>query len=129
MLERHAVEIKRATSTTLNQVRAVKYITLVAFHVPSETWFVVPACDVVRLVAQKTRGQHTENPFESATLSTNNLSAFVVAEPLGLRDATLAAVSKSAARPDLAEAMKWVLTESKRLAAESCQRVTALLEQ
>lgn len=61
MLDGCPIEVKSATSNTLNQVRAVKYIPLVAYHVPTEAWFVVPAPDVVRLVSSKARGQHTEN--------------------------------------------------------------------
>ncbi len=34
LLEDYPVEIKRSTSSTLNQVRAVKYIPLVAYSVP-----------------------------------------------------------------------------------------------
>lgn len=67
------VEVKKATSATLNQVRAVKYIPLVALSVPEMTWYVIPANEIVRQCARKRRGQHTENPFESATLSLNNL--------------------------------------------------------
>ena len=36
------VEIKAASTPTLNQVRAVKYIPLVVFHRPTRTWYVVP---------------------------------------------------------------------------------------
>ena len=55
------VEVKKATAATLNQVRAVKYIPLVAYHEPTDTWYVVPAHVIVCLVASKGRGQHTEN--------------------------------------------------------------------
>lgn len=38
LLEDYPVEIKRAASSTLNQVRAVKHIPLVAFDVRSSAW-------------------------------------------------------------------------------------------
>src|SRR5665648_452929 len=69
------IEVKNATANTLNQVRAVKYIPLVAYHQATSTWYVVPAQHVVRLVSGRVRGQHTENPFESATISVKNLAA------------------------------------------------------
>jgi hypothetical protein len=47
LLDDHPIEVKRASANTLNQVRAVKYITLVAYHEPSDTWYVVPAHQVV----------------------------------------------------------------------------------
>jgi len=50
------VEVKKATAATLNQVRAVKYIPLVAFHEPTDTWYVVPAHIVVCLVQRRLGG-------------------------------------------------------------------------
>src|SRR5436190_7171588 len=75
----HEVEVKKAASATLNQVRAVKFIPLVALFLPEGRWFVIPASEIVRQCAKKTRGQHTENPFESATLSLNNLRGYALA--------------------------------------------------
>jgi len=92
------VEVKKATAATLNQVRAVKYIPLVAFHEPSDTWYVVPAHIIVCLVATKRRGQHTENPFESATLNIFSLGKYQVAHEADLKMATLNAIAESPAR-------------------------------
>ena len=127
LLQGHPVEVKRATSVTLNQVRAVKYIPLVVHFEPADEWYVVPAHVVVAAVSQKTRGQHTENPFESATLSLNNLHAYKVAEAGGLRDATLHAIHESERFPELREAMTEVLRESRELADGSLRRVRGLL--
>lgn len=128
ILDGHYIEIKHATGTTLNQVRAVKYTTMVAYHVPSDTWYVVPAHQVVRLVSRKARGQHTENPFESATLSTRNLNEFRVPSIELLRERTLAAIAESDARHDLRSAMEEILSDSKALAAASVEKVRALLD-
>jgi len=57
-------------------------------YAPTDEWYVVPAHVVVAEVSQKRRGQHTENPFESATLSLNILRPWKVEDPLhrlGLR--------------------------------------------
>ena len=56
---------------TLNQVRAIKYIPLVVFAPARDTWYVLPAHALVRLAADKQRGQHTEIPFESMNLALN----------------------------------------------------------
>ncbi len=128
LLEGHPVEVKRATSNTLNQVRAVKYIPIVALFAPTDTWYVVPAHEVVVQVSRKARGQHTENPFESATLSLGNLGAFRVDDPQELRLRTLQAIEASASYLILKKEMLQVLAESKALAASSTDRVRALID-
>lgn len=126
LLGGHPVEVKRATNGTLNQVRAVKYIPLVARHEPSDTWYVVPAHDVVRLVSEKARGQHTENPFESATLSVSHLSDYRVPEA-ELKAATLKAIQSADEYPEIRENMNQVLEESRELARRSVARVRQTL--
>lgn len=129
LLEGHPVEIKRATSVrrALNQVRAVKYIPIVVHYAPSDEWYVVPAHVVVAAVSQKPRGQHTENPFESATLSLKNLGAWKVEDAGRLRAATLEAIEESDRYPELRDAMHEVLRESRDLADSSLERVRGLL--
>lgn len=127
LLDGNLVEVKRATSRTLNQVRAVKYIPLVAFHEPSGVWYVIPPHVVVLLASKKRRGQHTENPFESATLSLGKLDEFRVASESELRAATLAAIRASARFPELKAAMNSVLSRSRDLARESIVQVRGLL--
>lgn len=127
VLDGHFVEVKKASSSTLNQVRAVKYMTLVAYSSTQDRWYVVPASAVVRQCASKTRGQHTENPFESATLSLGNLTAYVVADPSTLRAAVLAAVDEARKYPELAKLMARVLEESRTLAVRSVEDVNAAL--
>lgn len=128
MLDGCHIEVKKASADTLNQVRAVKYIPVVAFHSPTSSWYVISAPDVVKLVAQKARGQHTENPFESATLSLSKLAAFRVSSDHRLADSVRAAIVRGSAFPALEAAMRAVLAESKQLAVDSRQRVSALLE-
>jgi hypothetical protein len=127
VLEGNLVEIKKASSATLNQVRATKYITLVAHDTRTDDWYVVPAFEVVRLVSRKRRGQHTENPFESATLSINNLGSFRIRNPKDLRAAVLRAVKDSESYPELKREMSQVLAESKALAESSLERVWSTL--
>lgn len=127
VLDGCAIEVKSATANTLNQVRAVKYIPLVAYHHPSASWFVVPAHDVVRLVSSKRRGQHTENPFESATLSINSLQDFRVHRDSELEGAVRDAIRSAARFPRLQEAMSNVLRDSQDLAAQSVRDVRAIL--
>ena len=124
VLDGHPIEVKQATKNTLNQVRAVKYIPLVVLYVPTEQWYVVPAHVVVAAVSQKRRGQHTENPFESATLNVNSLGAYRVDDPAQLRERTLAAVLESAKYPELRDLMREILQESKDLAVSQRLRST-----
>jgi hypothetical protein len=127
ILEGHPVEVKRVASATLNQVRAVKYIPLVAYHEPSDSWYVIPAHAVVAAVSGKRRGQHTENPFESTTLSIHSLDQFRVDDPGELRSRTMDAIEASSRYLELKQEMQRVLQESRRLADDSIERVKALL--
>ncbi len=121
------VEVKRASSTTINQVRAVKYIPLVILDSRNDTWFVVPPDEIVRQVASRIRGQHTENAFESATLSLTRLSDFRIAGPSELKKATREAIERGDSHPELKNAMADILRNCKALAAESRESVLKLL--
>jgi hypothetical protein len=130
VIDGNFVEIKSATSTTLNQVRAVKFIVLIAYYCPDGAapyWYVVPAHQVVALVARKPRGQHTENPFESATLSIRDLASYRVGDETQLRERVLAAVHDGTRYTDLQAEMARVLKESRALASGSRERVSAVL--
>jgi hypothetical protein len=129
VLNEHSIEVKHASSNTLNQVRPVKYITLVAFHAPSDSWYVVPAHDVVILASTKKRGQHTENPFESVTLNTGTLSRFQLAHEKELRQRVLDAINEAAKYPQLREEMLRVLHRSRQLASESLTSVCRVIEE
>jgi len=128
ILDGHPIEIKFASASTLNQVRAVKYSPLVVLHSPPDEWYVVPAHEVVLRVAQRRRGQHTENPFESATLNLRDLGEFRVSDPVDLRSLTLGAIAASALFPELIADMRWILQSSRELADESTMRVGSTIE-
>lgn len=127
VLEGTPIEIKRATSTTLNQVRAVKFIPLVVYYVPADTWYVVPASRVVALVSRKARGQHTENPFESATLSIRQLDAYRISDRSLLKEYAIRAIQDGAQHAALRDAMDDVLQQSRDLAMQSLAKVRALV--
>jgi hypothetical protein len=127
LFEGYPIEVKRATSNTLNQVRAVKYIPLAALDVRTHTWYVVPAHVIVAQVARKTRGQHTENPFESATLSLANLKHYKVEDSEELPMRTLDAIDQSSQYPKLKAAMQQALADSRALADEHLNRVRQVL--
>jgi hypothetical protein len=111
------------------EVRKGRYIPLVALFVPEMRWFVIPASEIVRQCARKQRGQHTENPFESATLSLRNLENYGLADPSRLRDAVLSAIAEAARYPLLRELMAKVLSDSRALAASSVVAVNAVLDE
>jgi hypothetical protein len=67
------IDVKDCQSNTLNQVRAIRYQTLVVYN--DGIWFVIPPQEVVRLAAQRSRGQHTEIPFECAGLTLNQIQS------------------------------------------------------
>jgi hypothetical protein len=122
----HAVEIKKASSNTINQVRAVKWIPLVVLDSNDGQWYVIPAPDVVILVSQKKRGQHTENPFESATLSVKKILGYRT-EKSELKSSVLRAVARAKRFPILRKSIEKVLSDSKELAANSRSEVAIAL--
>lgn len=121
------IEVKAASSNTLNQIRAVKYIPLVIKDSRDNQWYVVPAPDVVRLVAKKKRGQHTENPFESSTLSIAALERFRVKRK-DLLSRTRSAIARGKKYPQLHLEMELILSKSRALADQSRKRVAAILK-
>ncbi len=127
VIDGHIVEVKKASSVTINQVRAVKYITLVVLDTKRSKWFVVPPDEVVRLVAKKNRGQHTENPFESATLSTNNILNCEVTDPTKLRTAVIDAAQQGENSPKLKKAMEEVKRKAVELAKDSRDQVSRII--
>jgi hypothetical protein len=127
VLSGHAVEVKKASSNTINQVRAVKWIPLVVLDSNDGQWYVIPAPDVVVLVSQKNRGQHTENPFESATLSVKKIREYKT-EKSDLKNAVLRAVNRGKKFPILRKSMEKVLSDSKALATLSRSEVAIALK-
>ena len=123
----YAIEVKKASSNTINQVRAVKWIPLVVRDDKHDEWYVIPAPDVVELVSLKKRGQHTENPFESATLSVAKIERFRV-EKSELKNCVLRAVARGEKFSVLRKATEKVLSDSKKLAKVSKSEVAIALK-
>ena len=119
--------MKQASTNTLNQVRPVKYLPLVVLDTRTSGWYVVPPDEVVRLAAQRGRGQHTENPFESVTLNLAKFRDFKVAET-DLRSVTIAAFGRGDHRSDLRDVMTEVRDKESSLAAWSRKRVQQMLD-
>ena len=118
-----------ASSNTVNQVRAVKDVPLI-YSPPTDEWFVVPADAIVALVAEKDRGQHTENPFESATMSLNRVRRCAdpyACDPKNLTEQTCAAIKASAGYPDVRAAMQGVLLAATEVTRDPRATVAAIL--
>jgi hypothetical protein len=86
----HHVDVKTCNSNTINQVRAIRYQTLVIYN--DSVWYVIPPQEVVRLMAQKSRGQHTEIPFESANLTLSQIQSVYRCSDSQLAERVYAAV-------------------------------------
>ena len=70
------VEIKechanKGKAGTINQVRAIKYIPCVIMAPNHECWYVISPDQLVQIAAGKSRGQHSEIPFECMNFSLN----------------------------------------------------------
>lgn len=97
------VDVKDCQSNTINQVRAIRYHTLVVYN--EGVWFVIPPQEVVRLAAQRSRGQHTEIPFESAGLTLNQINSVYRCSDAQLAERVYAAV-RMGEQPQFAEVKK-----------------------
>ena len=69
----HHVEIKMCRTSTINQIRPIKFIVLAVYAPNRGCWYVVPPNDLVHIAARKDRGQHTEIPFECMNLTISQL--------------------------------------------------------
>lgn len=87
--------LDKSGSATINQVRAIKYIPCVIWAAARDRWYVLSPDSLVRLAAEKNRGQHTEIPFESMNFSLDSVDDgfHVIAS-----DATLKAEVEDAVR-------------------------------
>lgn len=92
----HYIEIKHCEKDTVNQVRAIKCIPVVVFSPDRGTrrWAVLSPKAVTQMVMRKKRGQHTEIPFECATLSRNNLLHEAWCSDVGLEQRLRAALDE-----------------------------------
>lgn len=120
------VEVKKASSDTLNQVRPVKYSTLVAKDVRDGQWYVVPPQVVVAEAIDKGRGQHSESPFECCTLSLGKLLAYRT--PVGkLRDAVVEATRSGDALDGLPEVLRSHIERIRKVVEEDRARIREAL--
>lgn len=76
----HYVEVKECHAPagaggTINQVRAIKFITCVVWAPNHRCWYILSPDQLVRLAATKSRGQHTEIPFESMNFTLASLGS------------------------------------------------------
>jgi hypothetical protein len=124
------VEIKQCQSNTINQVRAIKFIPLIIYSPGStEPWVVVPPHEVVRLVAAKSRGQHTEIPFECANLSLNHLADDLRCGDADLEREVLEAVKEGDSFAAVRDAMTELHDELVRLSERTKQEVIEAFRQ
>lgn len=128
LLEGNLVELKQASTNTLNQVRPLKYLPLVVYHTARKCWYVVPAHELVRLATDKPRGHHNECAYECAQFNLSRLAEFEV-DAADLRERTLRAVEESAAYPALRDEMERVLAVAREMAVEAREHVRAKLSQ
>jgi len=105
----------------------VKYIPLVVWVSDEDAWYVIPAHRIVAIVSHRKRGQHTENPFESATLNLKRLDDFRLESEADLASAVALGAKESAAYPQLKKEMDRVLAEARKHAASDIKRVFRLL--
>ena len=102
------IEVKRASTDTINQVRPIRYVTLVVYSPPTDSWYVIPASDVVRFAHAKTRGQHTVNPFECCTLSLSKMGEYRVRRVRDLKRSVRQAIETADRHPELRTLMTHV---------------------
>jgi hypothetical protein len=126
----HYVEVKECHAPagaggTINQVRAIKFITCVVWAPNHGCWYVLSPDQLVRLAATKSRGQHTEIPFESMNFTLASLGSQFHSKAT---DATLdlevrAAIRRGQAAGELGRLMTSLLGEIRQLRERWIEKV------
>lgn len=114
----HHVEVKECHAEagaggTINQVRAIKFITCVVWAPKPRCWYILSPDQLVRLAATKSRGQHTEIPFESMNFTLGTLSEefHSKATDAELAVKVLAAIRRGSVSANLKALMQSLLNE------------------
>lgn len=125
----HHVDVKECNSNTINQVRAIRYQTLVIYN--DGVWFVIPPQEVVRLMALKSRGQHTEIPFECANLTLSQIQPVYRCSDSQLADRVYAAVRMGQQEQyrDVKKAMDNLLADLVKLKERTKSSINSIFEQ
>jgi hypothetical protein len=126
------VEIKKGT---YNQVHPYKYNVLVGYHPDSNTWYVIPPDDVIRLllktknnVTEVVRGQHTPDPMICACLGKVNhpkYNKYIVSDA-DLRAAVIAAYEQGQASINHKNYAGTIYSEAAKLADNRKQQILSL---
>lgn len=124
----HHIDVKECRSSTINQVRAIRYQTLVIHN--DGIWFVIPPQEVVRLVAQKSRGQHTEIPYECAILTLGQIKSVYRCSDLQLVERVYSAIRMGQQLQflEVKKAMDNLYSELRLLNERTNIRVNSILE-
>lgn len=122
---------KPGKTGTINQVRAIKYITCVIWAPEHRCWYVISADQLVGVAATKTRGQHTEIPFESMNFGLHSLpnSLHAKCNDDTLSETVHAAVRRSRRHQQIQDAMSELLREIEELKTRYIGQVQRLLRQ
>jgi hypothetical protein len=116
----HSFEIKTASANVLNQVRPIRFHTVIVWD--TEQWYVIPAERVVEIAVEKKRGQHTENSLECCTLTLDQFQDCVV-DAEKMREKAISVAERSSLLTELKAEMDLCMRESKTLASEQRHRV------
>ena len=123
----YSVEVKECRANTINQVRAIKYLPLIIYD--GGIWYVIPPHEVVRLVSLKSRGQHTEIPFECANLTLSQLPTHLQCQDDQLADRVSWAIREGQRYSSIKEAMEELLSNLIKLNEKTKFRISEILEQ
>lgn len=116
LIDNRPVEVKQTSavkgSRTVNQIRAYHYTPMVIYEVPEDQWYVVPASDLVLMIAAtgRARGQHNGSPYICTCYGLPKFKSYKVTADT-LLSAVHAAFTRDDARSDLRELMETVIQE------------------
>ncbi len=122
------VDVKDCRSSSVNQVRAIRYQTLAIYN--DGVWYVIPPQEVVRLVSQKSRGQHNEIPFECANISLSQIQSVYRCSDSQLAERVYAAIRMGQQErfKEVKKIMDDLYAELIKLKERTKSSVTAILE-
>jgi len=116
-------------SGTINQVRAIKYITCVVCAPKHGCWYVISPDQLVGIAATKNRGQHTEIPFECMNFGIPNIPTELHTKcgDKELSDVVHEAVRRGKRHAEVQKAMSDLLREIQDLRTRYATSVRQLL--
>lgn len=126
---KHCRASRHSKSATVNQVRAIKYICCVIWAPARNCWYVLSPDHLVHIAAGKSRGQHTEIPFESMAFSLDSLPDDTKCDDQGLTEMVVSAIRQGRMNTEIRDLMRRLHSDIRHVTDSYCNAARDLPHQ